>query len=221
MKTTSLIEIRDFLHREGCAPAPWSTSGSALERLYDTLRQRQGDELFWSDLRDLTTRLEDRRFTPSRARGWQALGTAVTENLLDELRAGLPPVNGAPHPIREWIRSRVSAAALAGFLLLGTATACTDDDNQCRDEAEAHGLTGEEATVYSALVDFVDGSDLSLDERCAIFECLPDLDASYREGLLEQWQTMDDDQLGWRLDSLLNLCDYDDGDDDDCDDGCH
>lgn len=223
-ETTTLIEIREFLERAGCAPEPWATPGSAVERLYETLRRRTADERFWSDLRQLASRLDDRRFAPPRIRGSQVLGPWVTEELLRELRASLPPVNGAPHPLAEWVRTRVSAAALAGFLLLGAATACTEGDGDvlCRDSAGEHGLEGGEATVYNALADMVDGADLSHDEKCTLYECLPEFDADQREALLESFQTLSEEELGWQLEVLLDICgDEDDDDDDDCDDNCH
>jgi len=222
-KTTSLTEIREFLSRGGCAPTPWSSADAAVEHLYEVLRRQRGEESFWCDLRDLTNRLEDRRFRPSKLGGSGTLGPAVTESLLAELRASLPPVNGSPHPFGGWLRSKVSAGALAGFLLLGTAAACSDGDGLCRDDAESHGLMGEEATVYNALVGIVNESSLTLDERCTIYECLPDLDATYREGLLQEWQTLDEDEISWRIDTLLSLCEVEEDDDDwdDCDDGCH
>jgi len=222
-ETTTLTEIRDFLRREGHAPAPWSTPHDAVEQLYETLRRRREDEAFWVDLRWLAGRLEDRRFVAARAPGGQALGPAVTERLLAELRSSLPPLGGAPHPILEWLSGRATATALAGFLLLGVATGCSDDGSQCRGDAEAHGYVGEEATVYNALVEYVDETDFTHAEKCTIYECLPEMDAASREAMLDIFQTLSEEELAWRLDSLLDHCEEleEDDDDDDCDDGCH
>lgn len=225
--TTTLIEIRDFLRRAEHAAEPWSTPNDTVDRLYDTLRRHRDDDRFWSDLRELTERLEDRRFVPAAIPGGEALGPAVTERLLRELRASLPPVNGSPHPIVEWLGSRASAVALTGFLLLGAAVGCTEDGEQCRSTAEAHGMDGEEATVYEALVGYVDATDFTHGEKCTIYECLPEVDSVSREYLLESFQTASDAELATQLETLLDYCeeildDEDEDDDDwDCDDGCH
>jgi hypothetical protein len=222
-ETTTLIEIRDFLKRSGHAPAPWATPEAAVEQLYETLSRRRDDELFWADLKDLAARLEDRRFTPPRIPGSQALGVAVTDGLLRELQVSLPPTNGTRRPLGDWIRSRLSAAALTGFLMLGAATACDDggDGESCSDDPADHGIEGEGATVYNALVDVINESELAHSDKCLLYECLPELDAPFREMMLEEFQTMSDEDLALSLDGLVDGCEELMDEDEDTDDDAH
>jgi hypothetical protein len=222
---TSLIDIRDFLSEHRCAASPWEHPDRVVDRLIAELRERRHDEAFWADLRDLVERLEDRRFDATAFRGASALRGATVDRLLGELRISLG--NGGPPPggasgVRAWAKKSLGTTALFALLLLGVAVGCRegdDDDNaaQC-DEAGLYGIPDDEQGVYCDLVDIIQSADISNATREQLLSCLPDLDAAYREYLLDLFQTMSDDQIASYLTNYDQEICANGGDDDTTDD---
>jgi len=205
--TTSLLEIRRFLEAERAAPAPWAEPRESLESLYALLVARRDDPRFWARLEELVRRLEDHRVNLPRLARSEAFGYATVEKLLADLRADLRKgADLAPVSWKRALASSLQATSLAGFLLLGTASAsCGDDSTAPCSEAADSGISGEDGEIYCELVDIVRDSQLDPMNQDALLECLPDLDAAYREQLLESFQTMDDDALN---DALWQMLDY-------------
>jgi hypothetical protein len=225
---TSLMEIRRFLTEEKAAPAPWAAPQTSVESLYALLVARRDDAVFWSRLRILAMRLEDNRVNLSRIRHSEALGYATVDKLLSDLRADLLSVNGpARISWKQVLSGSLRATSLAAFLLLGTATAsCGDDDDGGNagdasadtdtdtdtdadggtalcDEAIAEELVGEEGQVFCDLVEIVNSADLSGEQRAALLDCLPNLDAAFRETLLETFESMSDTEIAAHLSQML------------------
>ena len=213
--TTSLLEVRRFLESEEAAPSPWAEPRESLDSLYALLVARRDDAPFWSRLEDLILRLEDRRVDIARLGNSEALGYATVSRLLADLRADLHENDGsASLPWKRLLSSSLRATSLAAFLLLGTASAsCGDDDsNGPCSEADENGVTGYDADVYCDLVDIINGSDLSSYEKAGLLDCLPELDAAYREELLEAFQSMDEATIAEMLSAVLDGVCYDDTD---------
>jgi hypothetical protein len=216
-KTSSLYEIREFLYRENCAPPPWVAPESAVEALYALLSERRGDDRFWSELKELTTRLADRRFDPSHFGSCDVLSHVTVDRLIDDLRAELGNQSGdcSGRSLGHWLCNTVGAAALAGFLLLGTAVGCDDggggesSDNEsqggalCVDAVTAQ-VEGADGEIFCELVNIVNTSALSDQTRSVLLDCLPDLDAMYRAQLLETFETMADPDLADYLTSMAS-----------------
>jgi hypothetical protein len=196
---TTLVEIRDFLRRRSCAPAPWETPQGAVDRLRAALAAKRDDELFWRDLKDLTRRLEDRRFDRTALRGSQALGEAATDQLLDELRAALdgdgPNALPAERPARNGGGRALAGVALLGFLLLGAALGCDDGESDLCGDAIAAKIPGDDGVVYCELMDIIRRADISKADKHYFMECLPDLDATYRAHLLHLFERMSDHDI--------------------------
>lgn len=207
-QTTTLIEIRDFIATHDGEAPPWGRSGDAVEALYRLLCRHHEDEGFWADLEGLVRRLDDRRFDPSPLRGAELLGDDAIERLVRELRQSLGATDEAPPPSwQQWLARPAGAAALAAFLLLGTATACDDggEDPEVEElcaSAEGQGLEGDDGLVYCELLDIVDLAEISAMERTYLLECLPTLDAAYRAQLLDEFETLTDEQLASRLSDM-------------------
>jgi hypothetical protein len=206
--------IRDFLRAERREPPPWASPRRAVDELYDLLRQRRGDDLFWLRLEDLTSRLADSRFSSAALARSEAIDGATADRLLADLRSSLGGGDASPRSIRDWMGSKMSAAALTGFLLLGTATGCAEDDDDdngggggggglCQDAIDEE-LSGEEGEVYCDLIDIVESADVSSSVKQDILDCLPELDADYREFLLEQFQGMSEQQLAEYLEDMVS-----------------
>jgi hypothetical protein len=208
--TTSLLEIRRFLEAEKAMPAPWAEPDESLESLYALLVARKDDPRFWSRLQELVQRLEDHRVDLSRLENSEAFGYATVEKLLADLRTDLHQNDGtAPLSWKKALSLSLRATSLAAFLLLGTATAACGDDSAsggpCA-EATENGVTGDDAVVYCDLVDVINGSDLSGEEKADLLDCLPDIDAEYRQSLLDSFQTMNDAEISAYLQDMLNPC---------------
>jgi hypothetical protein len=205
---TTLQQIRDFLRRENAAPPPWTRPEGSVEALYDLLRLRRDDERFWASLKDLASRLEDRRFDAARLGACEVLGHATLDRLLDDLRASLD-APGKPR-LPDWLRSGVSAAALMAFLVLGTATACAPadpagtEDGTCG-EAIANSIPAGEAGTYCELVEIIKAAAITAETKQILLDCLPDLDAAYREELLDQFVNSTDEQIASILDAMTSL----------------
>lgn len=222
-QATTLHEIRDFLAAQAVGPAPWSPARSAVDALYALLRERRGDPGFWAALETLVARLQDARVRPEVIRGSDVLGHATTAELLAALRDALPAKDDGPGEARAWARTTSEARALAAFLLLGTAVACTpqlgdDDDDDDTTEATGcpeapQGLSDHNTDVYCELVDIVRNADVPTWTRDDVLDCLPSLSSAYREELLEMFREYSDSQLANALSELADDC-YPPGDDD-------
>lgn len=219
-RTTSLIDIRKFLRAHGTDLPPWEKPKRVLESLYADLRNKRNDNRFWTDLRQLMRDLEDHRFDPEALRGSETLKDATLDTIIQDLRAEL---EGAPSKggIGKWIAGSVTGSALLGFLLLGYSVGCyggsddDDDKNYCLD-AEENDIPDSEADTYCELVAYIYAADISDEDRATLLDCLPGLDAGYREALVEQFQDLNDEQIAVVLESMLDngiLC-SDDSDDD-------
>jgi hypothetical protein len=221
--TTSLLEVRRFLESERAAPSPWAEPKAAIESLYALLLERRDDALFWSRLHDLVQRLEDHRVNLSRLSHSEAFGYATVQKLLDDLRADLGE-NGNT-ALLSWkndLFSSLRATSLAAFLLLGTASlSCQEDDDSDSEElcpeAVENNIPNDEVSDYCDLVDAINESNLTADEKAGLIECLPTLEAAYREQLLNDFQTMSDTQLANYLHvELYCRCDFFTDSDDNC-----
>ena len=220
--TTSLLEIRNFLEAERAAPEAWAAPEASLESLYALLVERRDDALFWSRLRLLALRLEDHRVDLGRLRHSEALGYATVDKLLTDLRADLHAI--APPAAVSWKRvlsGSLRATSLAAFLLLGTAAASCDDgdpydtggdasadtgsdtDTSLCAEAVAEGISGDDGQAYCDLVDIINAASLTGEQRAALLDCLPNLDAAYRETLLEAFASMSDTEIATHLQQML------------------
>jgi hypothetical protein len=144
----------------------------------------------------------------SRLGSCEAFGYATVDKLLDDLRADLRG-NTASVPV-SWktaLSSSLRATSLAAFLLLGTvAASCSDDGGGPCGEATANGVTGDNAVVYCDLVDVINDSGLSGADKTALLDCLPSLDAAYRQQLLDSFQSMDDAAISAYLQDMLIPC---------------
>lgn len=113
------------------------------------------------------------------------------------------------------------------ILALGLAAGCgdrggEDDDDAGSDsgeplcaEATELGYEGLSAEVYCDLLDYVEASELSSEDKALLAECLHDKYVdSEREALLEQFQGASEDDLEALLTELLDQCSGggDDGD---------
>jgi len=228
VKTTTLIEIRDFLATEGCAPPPWGPPERAVDALYRLLRERRGDDRFWADLAELTRRLDDRRFDPAPLS--EVLGATELDRLIADLRRSLDGAGAKPSALA-WIGSAASASALVAFLLLGAAAGCDNGpsdgdgdvdadvepdadvvpDAEADAEAEepcaeavARGYTGEVARVYCDLIEVIQGSTVAAGVKTDLLACLPELDAALRASLIEQFATMNDTDLATYLTGMFD-----------------
>jgi hypothetical protein len=210
-RTSSLTEIRDFLRSQQVAAPPWSAPPLAVEALYALLERRRDDGAFWARLKDLAARLDDRRFRASLLGQADVLGGATLDRLLDDLRDGIGLTSrrgSAPRGL--------AAPALLAFLVLGAAAGCdtvvesdesgTDTGRSCEDEASDLGMSAHETDVYCELVDLVKGADIPSEERDVLLDCLPGLDAAYRESLLDSWKGASEEGLLAMLDELAGPC---------------
>ena len=225
-RTTSLMEIREFLGNHQYDAAPWDNQKRVVDQLYDALNEKRDDLLFWTDLKSLVRRLEDRRFDQTIFSNSTAFQNATLDQLLDDLRRSLGDGDGGSSggnnsDIKRWAKKSISATALFSFLLLGVAVGCNEDDGDDKDsalcaEAEDERLTGQEGEVFCDLVDIIRNADIPSVTKMELLECLPELDATYREEILEMFQSMTDQEIADYLTSDYMLCD--DGDDDYSDD---
>jgi len=238
-QTTTLSTIRDFLRAERREPPPWAPPTRAVDELYAMLTERRDDDLFWARLGDLASRLADRRFCSAALARVEALDGATVDRLLEDLRASIGGASEPRRTLKDWLGSAISVAALTGFLLLGTAAGCAEDDDDqgsdsdvdsdsdsdsdtdsdtdtdtddlC-DEAIGHGFSGAEGEIYCDLIEIIEEADVADWIKQQLYECLPELDADYRANLLEQFQSMSDAELAAYLQDMVaygGVC-YDD-----------
>jgi hypothetical protein len=244
-QTTSLFEIREFLAAQNCAPTPWEKPEGVVERLYAALADKKGDERFWHELKALLARLEDRRFNAQALAGSEALPAATTDEIMDDLRAALGMSDGLR--MKRWISRPIGTAAILAFLLLGSAVGCKDsgddddtaaaaeadddddayygndddatgDDDAVCQQAQWENFTGKEGQVFCELIDIVEEANIASWAKEILLDCLPELGATVRANLLEQFQTMNDEQIVDKLEDLVDYggpCYYYYGDDDD------
>ncbi len=214
-ETTSLMEIRTFLEARGCAPAPWTTPEAALEALHAQLRKHHTDDDFWCQLKELSRRLDERCFDPRALPELEVLGSATVDRLLDDLRSSLERDPG-PSAWKRWLRPGAGFAATVAFLMLGVSISCdnnapaqgydnfTVDTWDCQQAADADNITGEDRTRLCELGDYVQTSDAYENDKWRVLQCLPDLDAAYRESLLQSFQTASATELNEMLGQLVN-----------------
>lgn len=210
---TTLSEIREFLTAEGCAPEPWSTPEAVLQRLYDLLVEKREDERFWSSLKELVSRMDDRRFDPRSLPGFEVLGEAVVDNLIDDLRENLGQRGPGRKSLRSWM-STGAGAGLIAVLLLGISISCGSEDDgfdwtvqswECQEQADRHDITEtDDIDRLCELGDYVKDSDVSTYEKELMLDCLPDMDAARRLSLLEDFQTLSEEDLAYRLSDLTD-----------------
>ena len=225
-RTTTLGTIRSFLRAERREPPPWAPPTRAVDELYALLRERRDDDLFWARLRDLAERLQDHRFSSEALARAEAIDGNTVDRLLDDLRASLDGNEEQRRTLKDWLGSAISGAALAGFLLLGSATACEegDDDTGADSDADSdsdsdsdsdtdnydtcaaaitEGFTGETAEVYCDLIVIINDADISASDKQELLDCLPELDADYRQWLLEHFDTLTEQQIADYLEDMV------------------
>jgi hypothetical protein len=208
-KTTTLIEIRDFLAANQVQVQPWCSSDSVVGALYDLLQSRRRDEAFWGTLEELVARLDDRRFDPTPLLGAETMSEGRIEQIVKDLRDSLGIEGSLQIPTwRAWLSRTTGIGALAAFLLLGSATGCLESDPESSTppevcvEAQAEGLDGQDGIEYCDLLNIVEEADIASHLRSRLLECLPYLDAEYRANLLDDFINMSDEDILRRLDSL-------------------
>ena len=222
VQKTSLLEIREFLSSHHCVPAPWETPKDVAAHLYGALCAKREDQKFWFELQDLVNRLDDLRFDRAAFDGADAFRGTTLSHLMTDLRNSLDG-GSRGGGIRRWASRSLCVAALFSFLLLGVAVGCgtqSDDEvsYQTCPEAEYQDISGFNGAVFCELVEIIDEADLPTDLKYELLECLPKLDADYREQLLVLFQTMDDETISEFLNNPTTLCASDDdswNDDDD------
>jgi hypothetical protein len=150
--------------------------------------------------------------------------------MFDELRLTLDggrsaPGGGGPDGGRRGWLKPMSGAALLMFLVLGAAVGCNEEkrdeksDGLCA-QAKEQNLTGHEGDVYCELTGLIRSSSIPAQDKYALYACLPELDAAYREQLLDMFEEMSDAELAAALENLVNQCQAsgdDDNDDNDND----
>ena len=200
--TTSLREIRAFLANQGTDLPPWSAPPTSVERLYQLLRERRGDETFWTDLSDLTRRLERVQSAPLHLDGSDVLSAAVVDQLLADLRADLPDDPAALPSLRDWARSSVGFSAVAAFVLLGASLGCDKTDAECGAAADEDITDAGEQIVICDLVDIINASEMDPDLRSDLLACLPELAAAERADLLDQFEQASEGELADLLEEI-------------------
>lgn len=206
---TSLTDLREFLAAEGCAPKPWSTPEAVLERVFDLLLERRGDEQFWKRLKVLVAQLDERRFDRRALPGFEVLGDTVVDRLIDDLRDSLGDSAAEGRPLRPWLARSAGMAAVA-FILFGLAVSCDNSESEgapydyqvavdawdCVEEAANYDITTpDEIERLCDLGDFVKESGVGSYEQDMMLDCLPGLDEAYRVSLLERFQNASDNEL--------------------------
>jgi len=208
---TSLIDIREFLKAEGARVEPWAAPETAVDRLYDLLEDRARDERFWLRLKGLVSRLDDRRFDASRLDRGELLGGATLDRLLDDLQHGVAARGPRSGPVRRWLGSALSSSAMLGFLLLGAAVGCDDGGGDagprtCEEDVEQFAIPADEQAVYCELFDIIQGSSLSESDKADLLDCLPGIDATWREWMLEYLQEATAEEIAEYLETMLDPC---------------
>lgn len=210
--TTTLHDVRDFLHAQGADLAPWTPAAETVEALLALLRQRRDDEAFWTELAGLLEQLEDARVRPELIRGAEVLDGAAAGELLTALRRALPQVD-APAGDRSWLRGASAAKVLAAVLLLGTAVGCPPNQGVVDDcSIEDQELT-ESEQIYCELVGMVDDAGVSSGVANDVLDCLPMLSTVRREQLVEEFRSLTDQELAEALQDLAWSQECDDGSD--------
>ncbi len=227
---TSLTQIRDFLAAHDCAFAPWENADNTLGRLYATLEEKRNDEVFWTDLKLLAARLDDERFNFSVLKGSKVFGDETMDKLIDDLRASFHGGGGSGgRNVKSWLNHSVGATALLAFLLLGAATGygqyrfVANDHDESDEPDNIAGVENrygadidaqvveerlaEERMVrdHETLLDLgtlIADANVSNQVKSDLFKCLPELDAAYREALLEMFLEMDDAELAGAIEDM-------------------
>lgn len=202
----TLTTVRSFLAGRGLA-------ASSPESLLGGLHARRADAGFWRELRGVVGGLQDARVSPRLVEGHERLGGRPLAEMIDALRVALP----AERPTLGWVQG-LPAAALAAFVVLGTAcTGTTDgsgDDTVSGDcqEATTYGVS-EAPEDYCALVALVQGASVSSEVKGVLLDCLSNLSAARRAQLLASFESMNDNELASALEELAysSECDYDPG----------
>ena len=230
--TTSLHQIRAFLDRHGAGIPAWSEPERAVDALYELLRARRDDPVFWAELADLTRRLDDDRVRPELIDGSEVLGLRSVDNLLTELRSALPTADRGPRTAREWVGAGLGLGALASFLLLGASIGCpapnhpgvNDDDDDdddsteytpCVEATEAGVEDEDEQRVYCDLVDLIESAEIPPSIREELLDCLHELGAEERSDLLDEFENASEEELADLLAQLAASEDCGGGGDDD------
>lgn len=219
---TSLMDIRDFLTTHDCAPAPWETPQGVVDCLYGSLKTKQGDGVFWNDLKGLVDNLEDAQFDRNAFAGSMAFRGTSLSDLVEDLRYALRDDDDGSDDnngrFKSWARKSLSAASLLSFLLLGSAIGCAVDDgessesdvtaqigNICNDSVN----TGWDGELTCELLSIINDTNIDASKKKQLLRCLPKLDIEAREALLVHFETLSDEQLAFEL-RVINFCSIDD-----------
>jgi hypothetical protein len=208
--TTNLHDIRRFLSCHGHGAQPWSSSGEALDQLVGLLEDRAQDETFWKDLSGLLHTLEDRRISPALFSTQDVVSPEAVDALVTAIQDALATAKDRHSSRTAYARGCKTASSLAGFLLLGMAVACGNDDaddtgkdgdsgsaassEDCA-EAVEHGIEGDAAEVFCELIDMIEAADLDEYEREDLMSCLPDMSEAEWSDMLSDWSSMSDEDV--------------------------
>jgi hypothetical protein len=136
IQPTVTQRVRAFLAAQGVALAPWAPLDEVYVELHALLRRERDAPGFWGPLEELLGHVVESAVDP----GWagrlpapqaELLSAADVGDLTRELRAALRGADeGAGVEAVRRFTGGVSAAVLAGFLLMGVAVSgCSDDEH--------------------------------------------------------------------------------------------
>lgn len=217
-RKTSLMDIRDFLSIQDCAPAPWETPQGVVDCLYGYLKTKQSDSIFWTDLKELVDNLEDAQFDRDAFAGSLAFRGTALSDLVEDLRHALGDDGGGSDDhdgrLKTWTRKSLSAASLLSFLLLGSAFGCAVGDGEMSESdvsvqidnvCSEGSYSGWDGELTCELLSIIDAADIDAKKKNQLLQCLPKLDIQAREDLLAQFDTLSDEQLVMELEEV-NFC---------------
>jgi hypothetical protein len=197
IRPTVTQRVRAFLCDQGAQVQAWSGLDETYAALYALLNRRRDDPAFWPPVRALLQEIVD----TAQREGCGGAGVETTELLaswdLDALVAGLrAALPGGDAPVDAGVvqrfASRLSAAVMGGFLLLGLAAAgCAP------------------RTASSVLNTSIDSSrSLTADHKAYLRTCFATLRPDWRDGLAELFRTGTAEEIAGVLREMVNCCSY-------------
>lgn len=236
IQPTITQQVRAFLADQDVDLAPWSGLDETYGELYALLNRRKEDATFWPGVELLLNRIMRGALdpgSPDRLPAPQAelLASWDVESLTAELRAALPggAVDPAPSTLHSFT-SRISAAVMGGFLLLGLAAAsgCSDDtDSPAMDtglpldagadrappvpDAPIFPDTGPwfakcNLAKSSVLYQAIESSAISEPAKASLCGCFEALNKSWADGLTQLFQTGTAKEIADALKHMITCC---------------
>lgn len=198
----AMVELKRFLSEsEGRRSRPGERK-SSVESLCDTLWDLRADSRFWFRLEALVGALDKSQLDLSGIRP-STLPNASVDALLSDLRSSLVHKKKTDEPWRGFL-SKIGAAGLLGFLVLGTA-ACNDT---CEEMAADDGIQHPEE--FCDLVHIINNADIPWTVRVNLIDCLPGLGAAMRADYLARFMNDSDEELAEALKELSSSWECDD-----------